>query len=72
MDWPLIIAICGAVSAPVGAYIGVQVGVARLDERVKVVERDYSGIRKRMHKHSSLLTVLAGKAKVSTFPDLED
>lgn len=58
------IALLSPVLSLIGAWVGVVVGNARMDERMKVIERELAMIRPRQHRHSNLLTLICSKVGI--------
>ena len=52
----------------VGGYIGVRVAVVQLQERMKNAQDEIKILRKRTHKHSTLITIMASRLGIHTDP----
>lgn len=56
----------------IGAYVGAMIALARHDERIKVIEREVASLRKRTHRISDIVSVLAAKAGIRELKERED
>lgn len=59
-----LIALLSPLLSLIGAWIGVVVGNARMDERMKVLEREFAMMRPRQNRHSNLLTLICSKVGI--------
>lgn len=71
-DWTQFASIASPLLSLGGAYIGAMVALARHDERIKVIEREMVSLRKRTHRISDVVTVLAAKAGIRNLAATEN
>ncbi len=58
---PLLQWIGSLILSGVGGYVGVRVAVVQLQIRMEIVQEEVKTLRKRTHRHSTLITVIAAR-----------